>query len=153
MADVYIPVGSVSGTATAVAVACANALEAAGHKATVDQAASVAALNSGSWDAVLVVTSTTGRGDIPTNLAHFYVELEAQFPLQNGRPFGVISLGDSSYDQTFCNAGALMEERFYALQGKAPVPRVTIDATETQTPDDDALFWLQEWMPAALTSS
>lgn len=153
MAEVYIPVGSVSGTATAVAIACAKALEDAGHKATIDQAASVAALNAGNWDAMLVVTSTTGQGDIPTNLTHFYVELEAQFPLQNGRPFGVISLGDSSYDQTFCNAGALMEERLYELQGRAPVPRVTIDATETQTPDDDALFWLQEWIPAALTSS
>lgn len=153
MADVYIPVGSVSGTAIAVAEACARALEVSGHRAVVDQTPTVAALNSGAWDAVLIVTSTTGQGDIPTNLAHFYVELEAQFPLQNGRPFGVISLGDSSYDRTFCNAGALMEERFYELQGKAPVPRVTIDATETQTPDDDALFWLKEWMPAALTSA
>lgn len=153
MAKVYIPVGSVSGTAIAVAKACAKALEEAGHEVTVDQAASVEALNAGEWDAILVVTSTTGQGDIPTNLAHFYVELEAQSPLQNGRPFGVISLGDSSYDRTFCNAGALMEERFYELQGNALVPRVTIDATETQTPDDDALFWLQEWMPAALASS
>jgi hypothetical protein len=51
---------------------------------------------------------------------------------------------------TFCQAGALMEARFIELQGKAPVPRVTIDATETQMPDDDALFWLKEWMEEAL---
>ena len=150
MAKVYIPVGTVSGTAKAVADECAVALQAEGHEARVDTEASIEALNDGGWDAVLVVTATTGRGDIPSNLADFYVALEEQAPLQNGRPFGVICLGDSSYDMTFCQAGARMEERFYELQGKAPVPRVTIDATETQTPDDDALFWLKEWMEEAL---
>jgi len=150
MANVYIPVGTVSGTAKAVADACSEALSAAGHKSVVDTEASVETLNSGGWDAILVVTATTGQGDIPTNLARFYVALEEQSPLQNGRSFGVISLGDSSYDMTFCQAGALMEERFYKLQGQAPVPRVTIDATETQTPDDEALFWLKEWMEKAL---
>ena len=150
MARVYIPVGTVSGTAKAVAEACAAALRAEGHQAQVDTEASIDALNSGDWDAVLVVTATTGRGDIPSNLSPFYVALEEQAPGQNGRPFGVICLGDSSYDMTFCQAGALMEARFIELQGKAPVPRVTIDATETQMPDDDALFWLKEWMEEAL---
>jgi len=149
MAKVYIPVGSVSGTATAVAEACADALRAAGHEAQTDSAASIEALNSGAWDAVLIVTSTTGRGDLPSNLAPFYTALGEQRPAQNGRPFGVISLGDSSYDATFCNGGALMEDRFYELEGQAPVPRVTIDATETQTPDVDAIFWLNEWMEKA----
>ena len=133
-----------------MAEACAAALQAEGHQAQVDTEASIDALNSGDWDAVLVVTATTGRGDIPSNLSPFYVALEEQAPGQNGRPFGVICLGDSSYDMTFCQAGALMEARFIELQGKAPVPRVTIDATETQMPDDDALFWLKEWMEEAL---
>jgi flavodoxin len=150
MANIYLPVGSVTGTATAVANVLAETLNAAGHNALVDANASVAVLNAQSWDAVLVVTSTTGQGDIPANLLPFYVQLDEQFPLQNGRPFGVVSLGDSSYDRTFCNAGALLEERFFELQGKAPIPRVTIDATETSTPDDDALFWLKEWMEVAL---
>ena len=145
MAKIYIPVGTVSGTAKAVAEACARQLTSEGHDAVVDAAASVDALNGTAWDAVLIVTSTTGRGDIPSNLVPFYAALKEQLPLQNGRPFGVISLGDSSYDRTFCNAGALFEERFFELQGQAPVPRVTIDATETQMPDDDALFWLKEW--------
>lgn len=148
MAKIYIPVGTVSGTAIAVAEACAQQLRNEGHDAVVDTAATVSVLNGTAWDAVLVVTATTGRGDIPSNLLAFYVELKEQGPLQNGRPFGVISLGDSSYDRTFCNAGVLMDERLSALQGRAPIPRVTIDATETQTPDDDALFWLKEWSEA-----
>lgn len=148
MAKVYIPVGSVRGTATAVAQACAAQLVKEGHEAVVDSDASVTALNDGAWDAVLIVTSTTGRGALPGNLVPFYDDLKSQSPLQNGRPFGVISLGDSSHDRTFCQGGALMEERFCELQGRAPVPRVTIDATETRTPDVDALFWLKEWTDA-----
>jgi flavodoxin len=71
MANIYLPVGSVTGTATAVANALAEALNAAGHSALVDANASVAALNAQSWDAVLVVTSTTGQGDIPANVRPF----------------------------------------------------------------------------------
>jgi len=63
-------------------------------------------------------------------------------------PFGVISLGDSSYDDTFCNAGALFEERLLTLLGTQTVPRVTIDAIESAFPDEDALFWLKEWAEA-----
>ncbi len=148
MANIYLAVGTVTNTATAVARACADQLSAAGHHVVLDEQASVAALDDSEADAVLVVTATTGRGEIPGNLLNFYGQLESELPMQTGRPFGVISLGDSSYDRTFCKAGALMEERFVKSEGAQPIPRLTIDATETQTPDDDALFWLREWTEA-----
>lgn len=152
MSIVYLAVGSVTGTATAVAQELQKKLESLGHRVVVDNAATVAAMNAASADAVLICTATTGAGDVPENIARFYMELDDQFPLQNGKPFGVISLGDSSYDETFCNAGALFEERFLELQGTQTVPRVTIDATETSNPDEDALFWLQEWIEETLAS-
>lgn len=150
MSVIYLAVGSVTGTATGVALAVQTQLESLGHQVVLDRTPSVSALNASQANAVLICTSTTGRGDLPHNIREFYSELEDQFPLQNGRPFGVISLGDSSYDDTFCGAGQLFEERFLELQGSQPVPRVTIDATETVTPDDDALFWLNEWIEKAL---
>lgn len=150
MSTIYLVTGTVTNTATAVARACAEQLKEAGHKVVLDEQASVTAMNTAVPDAVLIVTATTGQGDIPNNLMAFYKELEAESPSQNGRPFGVISLGDSSYSRTFCQAGALMEERLLELQGAQPIPRLTIDATETQTPDVDALFWLKEWTEAAL---
>lgn len=151
MSTVYLAVGSVTGTATAVAQELKSKLEGLGHQVVLDNNATVAAMNAAAAAAVLICTSTTGSGDVPENIAHFYVELDDQFPLQNGRPFGVISLGDSSYDDTFCNAGLLFEERFLELQGTQTVPRVTIDATETANPDEDALFWLDEWIEKTLT--
>lgn len=149
MSVIYLAVGSVTGTAAAVAGSVRQRLEQAGHTVHLDRNPSLQALESSCCDAILICTSTTGRGDLPASIAPFYAELGDVFPLQNGRPFGVISLGDSSYDATFCGAGALFEERLLELQGRQPVPRVTIDATETVTPDDDALFWLEEWLQKA----
>lgn len=150
MSVVYLAVGSVTGTAKAVAFAVRDRLTDAGHQVVLDEHPGVAALNSSQCDALLICTSTTGHGDLPADMVPFYVELDEQFPLQNGRPFGVICLGDSSYDDTFGAAGIMMEERFLELQGSEPLPRITIDAIETVTPDDDALLWLEEWIQKAL---
>lgn len=146
MANIYLAVGSVTHTATAVAQTLKQYLETQGHQVILDSDARVSTFLDNQPDALLICTSTTGAGDLPANIAHFYSELSSLFPLQNGRPFGIISLGDSSYDDTFCNAGLLFEERLLELQGTQTVPRVTIDAIETATPDEDALFWLKEWL-------
>lgn len=146
MSVIYLAVGSVTGTAIAVGMALQERLKAAGHRVVLDKEPSLAAFNSAAPDALLVCTATTGSGDLPQNISGFYGELDAHFVLQNGRPFGVVSLGDSSYDDTFCNAGLLFEEKLLDLQGSQTVPRVTIDAIETATPDEDALFWLEEWI-------
>lgn len=150
MSNIYLAVGSVTGTAIAVAMEVAAKLESLGHQVALDKTPTFAALESSQADAVLICTATTGSGDLPANIAPFYAELQLNFPLQNQRPFGVISLGDSSYDDTFCNAGVMFEELFLELQGTQTVPRVTIDAIETATPDEDALFWLEEWIEKTL---
>ena len=150
MKTIYLAVGSVTGTAIAVATEVAGALTTLGHSVTLDTTPSLAALNDSTADALLICTATTGSGDLPANIVSFYTDLQNQFPLQNQRPFGVISLGDSSYDDTFCNAGLMFEELLLELQGTQTVPRVTIDAIETATPDEDALFWLNEWIEKTL---
>lgn len=74
MARIYIPVGSVTGTALAVAQAVSQQLETEGHQTRVDEDAAVEQLQD--WDVVLVCTSTTGRGDVPGNLLPFYQQLQ-----------------------------------------------------------------------------
>ena len=107
-----LAVGSVTGTALAVARTCQSLLQSLGHQVQLDKSASVAALNSLNPDAVLICTATTGAGDVPANILPLYSELEEQFPLQQGRPFGVISLGDSSYDDTFVMRGLYLRSAF-----------------------------------------
>lgn len=150
MKRIFIAVGSVSGTATAVAQAVEQHLLAQGFECVLATEPRLQQWLSQAFDGLLVVTSTTGRGELPNNLVPFYVELGDVMPLMPSVVAGVISLGDSSYDDTFCGAGALMEERLQAVQAQLPVPRVTIDASETITPDIDALFWLAEWQAALI---
>lgn len=97
-------------------------------------------------DALLVCTSTTGQGEVPANLLPFYVALRDQLPQQPGRPFGVIVLGDSSYGDTFCGAGDLMEEALFETAARKVGDTLRIDALETTEPEAEALPWVREWL-------
>jgi len=147
MANIYLVVGSVTGTALGVAEVLKQVIEVAGHSVVLDEHASLATLNSQSWDAVLICTSSTGKGEIPNNLMPFYNELANGASLLAKMKFGIIALGNSSY-ANFCGAANLMEQRFFEMQALCPVPKVTIDATETTTPERDAKFWLKEFLAA-----
>lgn len=93
---------------------------------------------------VLVVTSTTGQGEVPPNLEWWVDDVRNQKPPLNGKPFAVVSLGDSSYGETYCGSGrqifALLEE----LNGKPLLPALEVDAIETLEPENELLAWLEE---------
>ncbi|MFT5277847.1 MAG: MioC protein, partial [Granulosicoccus sp.] len=127
------------------AVILKQQIETAGHSVVVDNKASLAALKSQQWDGVIICTSSTGKGQIPNNLVSFYDELGESLPSLANIKFGVIALGNSSH-ANFCGAGELVEKRFSDLQATCLVPKVTIDATETKTPERDAKFWLKEFL-------
>ncbi len=147
MAKIYIAVGSETGTAGSVALALKAALISKGHSAEADEFASLETLQTGKWDALIVCTATTGQGDLPDSILPFYQELNNSLPQMPSLKFGVISLGDSSYD-TFCQAGEAMQEVLYDMQAQELIPRLKLDALETVTPDEDALIWLEEWLVA-----
>ena len=147
MANIYLAVGSVTGTATAVAVTLKNDIESAGHTVVVDQQASLAGLTTQEWDALLVCTSTTGRGNIPQNLRVFYNELDASRSLIPAIKYGIVALGSSAH-ANFCGAGVSIEALLEDSPAHCLVPKVTIDATETKNPDRDAKFWLKEFLAA-----
>lgn len=145
MTDIRILVGSVYGGALMTARAIKQALATDGYSVTVLENP---VLDDITCDAapILVCTSTTGQGEVPGNLLPFYVALREQLPQQPGRPFGVIVLGDSSYGDTFCGAGLLMEEAFYETAARKVGETLCIDALETLEPEDEALPWAREWI-------
>ncbi|MFP3449872.1 flavodoxin domain-containing protein, partial [Pseudomonas sp. SIMBA_067] len=67
---------------------------------------------------ILIVTSTTGQGDIPANLAELYNQLNSTFPMLTNKPFGIVAMGDRSYGDTFCAAGRSFDELLRDLQAK-----------------------------------
>ena len=83
---------------------------------------------------------------MPPGLLPFYLDLRDQMPMQQGRPFGVIVLGDSSYGDTFCGAGDLMEEALLEVAARKVGETLRIDALETTEPEAVALPWVREWL-------
>ncbi|WP_111496949.1 flavodoxin [Marinobacter bohaiensis] len=147
MARIRILVGTVYGGALMTARAIRKDLESQGHQVTVLEKPTLTDLTD-SDDAVLVCTSTTGQGEVPAPLLPFYVELRDTLPMQPGRPFGVIVLGDSSYGDTYCGAGELMEEAFYEIACRKVGETLRIDALETVDPENEALPWARDWADA-----
>ncbi len=95
--------------------------------------------------ALLVVTSTTGMGELPERLQPLVDALEDSMPDWAGRPAGLVGLGDSGYGEQFCEGATRIEELFELL-GLVPVqPTLRLDASETVTPEEDALPWLGEF--------
>ena len=145
MTALRILVGSVYGGALLTARDIKKTLEAEGHSVVVHESPSLEDVVS-SDEPLLVCTSTTGQGEVPANLLPFYVSLRDQLPQQPGRPFGIIVLGDSSYGDTFCGAGELMEEALYEISARKVGETLRIDALETTEPEAEALPWVRDWL-------
>ena len=111
MANILILVGTESGNAQMVADALKPVLGTAGHTVDVtDKAASKADLEA--HDVLLVVCATHGSGDIPTNILPLAETLERERPDLSGHRYGVIALGDMTYQDTFCGGGKKVDKVF-----------------------------------------
>jgi len=146
MSQISIFVGSVYGGAEDLAFTLAEEIKLNKHQAEVFLPGTVNDVKNASH--ILFVTSTTGAGDIPTELEALYLELKNQFPLLTDVPYGIITLGDSSYDDTFCGAGKKIDTLLQELQAKACLDRLEIDACEDFEPEEPALVWLNSFIKA-----
>src|SRR5690554_1958613 len=145
MTDIRILVGSVYGGALMTARAIKDALDTEGYSVSVLENPVLDDI-LGDDAPLLVCTSTTGQGEVPANLLPFYMALREQLPQQPGRPFGVIVLGDSSYGDTFCGAGDLIEEAFYETGARKVGDSLRVDALETMEPESEAVPWAKNWV-------
>jgi flavodoxin len=145
MASIRILVGSVFGGALLTARELKKTLESEGHTVVVNEQPELTDITSNT-DPVLICTSTTGQGEIPSNLLPFYLDLRESLPQQPGRPFGMIVLGDSAYGETFCGAGDLLEEAFLETGAVKAGNTLKIDAMETTEPEQEALIWARDWL-------
>ena len=78
MAQIDIVVGTVYGAAMLVAETLADELERKGHHCSLHEEARLADIDPGRF--LLLVSATTGQGDIPPNLQPFASELADKAP-------------------------------------------------------------------------
>ncbi|TVP54589.1 MAG: flavodoxin [Halomonadaceae bacterium] len=138
--------GSVYGTALEVAQDIEEALEDQGFDVRYFPQPTLSDFTGdGDNSAVLLVTATTGEGELPGNLLPLYQQLMDTLPQQPGRIGGVIVLGDSAYGDTFCAAGNLLEELMQQLAYTPVCPSLRIDAADTPEPATVAVPWALTW--------
>ncbi|MDP5031461.1 MAG: flavodoxin domain-containing protein [Paraglaciecola sp.] len=141
MSNIGIFVGSVYGNAQHVADEVKAALVDEGLSATVYNDPSVSDFQQAS--SVIVVSSTTGMGDVPPNLEFFIQDLRDQMPLMANKPFAVAGLGDSSYGETYCGAGNQIFSLLEELQGNPIADLLEVDACETLEPEVEVVEWIK----------
>ncbi|ALP42174.1 flavodoxin [Aeromonas schubertii] len=144
MAQVDLFVGTVYGSAALVAEQLARELKRGGHRVTINEEARARDLSPERF--LLLVTSTTGQGDIPENLAPFADDLRHQSPWLSPLRYALIAMGDSGYGDTYCGAGRTLDGLLQELGAHPLVPRLEIDAGQEDEPERPALSWLKGWM-------
>ncbi len=101
----------------------------------------------------LICTSTYGQGDVPDNATAFFEDLRTSRPDLSGVRYGVVALGDSTYDDTFCHGGL----RFDRLLGELNATRLgevfRHDASSGTVPEEEAVAWAREWVKTALAGA
>ncbi|GAA4878196.1 flavodoxin [Ferrimonas pelagia] len=149
MSSFYFVAGTVYGAAEHVAECVADELSRLGHEVQWLETGLATRLAEPSEAILLVITSTTGAGDLPDNVASEFATLKQQAPYLPHLQYGVIALGDSSYGETFCGAGRAFDALLADLGARRIGERLQIDAIETLEPERVALAWLPEWLSAA----
>ncbi|TDN58555.1 flavodoxin [Scandinavium goeteborgense] len=142
MAEVGIFVGTMYGNALLVAEEAQTILAAQGHKAQVFEDPEVSDWESYQGKYALVVTSTTGQGDLPDSIVPLYQGILDMY--QPHLRYGIIALGDSTYSH-FCGGG----KRFDALLQEQGAQRIgemlMIDASEDPEPETVSNPWVEHW--------
>lgn len=142
MSSIDIFVGSVYGNAQHAAEHLATTLKNQGIDANLFLDANQADIQKA--DSILIVTSTTGQGDVPPNIELLYNQLLDNKPNLTQKQFAVAALGDSSYYDSFCGAGHAFYDLLREL-GASPLTKVfEIDALETLTPEDSLTQWFTQ---------
>ncbi len=105
-------------------------------------------------DAVyLICTSTYGQGDVPDNARALYDSLESQPKFLGHLRYGVIALGDRTYQQTFAFGGKKFDERLQGL-GAQRIGDIWIhDASSGTLPETEGTEWCRQWLAQVLAST
>jgi flavodoxin len=144
MAKIGIFTGTVYGNALLVAEEAQTVLEEQGHEVKVFEDPSITDWQAYSKEVVLIVTSTTGQGDFPDNIARLYIAVRDELGYQPELRYGLIGLGDSSYDN-FCGAGKTFDATLQEQSAQRIGDVLLVDATEDPEPESVTSPWVESW--------
>jgi MioC protein len=150
---VTILVGTMTGTAEMVAQEVQQALETAGHQATIRMMDDLDASVFQGGDAFLICTSTYGQGDVPDNAQEFFSSLETERPNLASVTYGLIALGDTTYKDTYCHGGIRFDELLTQLGARRAGEVLFHDASSGTLPEEVAAQWVVPWAEQLASAS
>ncbi|HAT1610716.1 TPA: flavodoxin [Raoultella planticola] len=142
MADIGIFVGTMYGNALLVAEEAEAILSGLGHKAKVFEDPEIQDWQPYSGKYVLVVTSTTGQGDLPDSIVPLYEGMKDMY--QPHLRYGIIALGDSTY-ANFCGGGKTFDALLQEQGARRIGDMLMIDASEDPEPESVSNPWVEQW--------
>ena len=143
MSHFQIVVGTVYGSTIELAEECKDFFSALGHTASVSLDPELSTLDLS--EPLLVLTASTGMGDIPDSLMPLYCDLLDESPDLSSLTFALVGLGDSNY--AYFNGAALrLNERLLALGAHPLVDKLLVDASEDVEPAESVMKWLARWV-------
>ncbi|MBL8744378.1 MAG: flavodoxin domain-containing protein, partial [Myxococcales bacterium] len=117
MSTVYVLFGTESGNAQGLAGRAGEALEKAGVACRVVDMLDFDPESLASVEVLMVITSTYGNGDPPSNAEALHAYLMKKAPPLPGLSFCVFGLGDTTYDR-FAQCGKDFDAKLGGLGGK-----------------------------------
>ncbi len=139
-------VATMGGTAEMVAEEVSERIEDAGLSVKLIRMEKTNVASVAASARALICSSTYGTGDVPDNGRALYDALSADRPDLSGLRYGVIALGDSEYEQTFCFGGKKFDDLLTSLGATRVGDRLQIDARSGNFPEDVAADWVLEWI-------
>jgi MioC protein len=140
-----ILVGTMTGTAEMVADEMSEALRELGLENVVKPMDGILADVFVPGRPYLIVSSTYGQGDVPDNALSLYNDLCERKPDLTGIRYGVFSLGDRTYAETFNRGGKRFDE-ILSQCGAARIGEVfTHDASAGTVPEEEGVKWVKDW--------
>ncbi|MDP2817028.1 MAG: flavodoxin domain-containing protein [Polaromonas sp.] len=101
----------------------------------------------------LICTSTYGQGDVPDNARALYDSLDSQPKFLGHVRYGVIALGDRTYQQTFAFGGKKFDERLQGLGARRIGDLWIHDASSGTLPETEGAAWCRQWLAQVLAST
>lgn len=146
--QILMIVGSEMGNAEMVGDLVKDELEGEGHDVQMITEGELDDLGLDEREIVLIISSTTGIGDVPQAVEPLYDELVEQKPDLSHVRYGLVGMGDRNYKDSFCGGPKKWDAVFTECGATCVGDKLFLDATDNPMPDEDAIAWLPSWLSA-----
>jgi len=139
--NIQLIIGSVDGAAEFAGEMLEESLVSHGHRVRTASKPTLDQLVKLEDQLLLILTSTTGSGELPPNLRPLWRKLYTKNPQLDGLRYATAVLGDSSYADDYCLGGIELDSKLEQLGAERMEKPLLVDAEKTNYPEEPVTAW------------